>query len=98
MQWNEFRLGSQGIWRRKGLLRRDQETLIGSVINFQDKIDHGDSEQDGEEQFGTVWEGVRLTMHLNKQGSSWYQQANEGVEKIKERDLTKTYYIKDQIN
>ena len=39
-----------------------------------------------------------LTEYLSKQGSSWSQQAKEGFENNKERDLTETAFIKADIN
>ena len=39
-----------------------------------------------------------LTEYLSKQGSSWSQQAKEGFENNKERDLTETAFIKAEIN
>ena len=77
-----------------GFLRKDQKILMSSVINLQYTIGKGDRDCDGEEQVGTIWEGIRLYKHLSKQVFSWSRQAKEVVDKIKERDLTETDFIK----
>ena len=44
--------------------------MMGSVLNLQAKISKGDIDQDREEKVETIWEGVSLSKHLAKQGSS----------------------------
>ena len=40
------------------MLREDQETLMGDVLNLQATIDRGGRDKEREDYFGTIWEGI----------------------------------------
>ena len=56
--------------QEKGQIRKDQELLIGDVLNIQDSIWRGGRDEGGKYQVGTIWEGIRLKKNIASQGST----------------------------
>ena len=54
----------------KGQLRKDQELLMGDVLNLQSSIGRGVRGKGVEDQVGTIWEGILLAKHIAIQGST----------------------------
>ena len=55
--------------QEKGQIRKDQELLIGDVLNIQDSIWRGGRCEGGKDQVGTIWEDIRLEKHISGKGS-----------------------------
>ena len=64
-----------------------QETLMGDVLNFQVTIRRGVRDEERQDQVETIYEGIIMANHIHKQSASLGIQAEEGMEKIKYRDL-----------
>ena len=46
--------------QEKGKLRKDQEVLMGNVLNIQPSIGRGGIYEGGKNQVGTIWEVIGL--------------------------------------
>ena len=55
--------------QEKGQLKKDQEFIMGDVLNLQAYIGRGGRDTGGEDQVRTIWEGIRLAKHIVKQAS-----------------------------
>ena len=71
----------------QGQLWKDQELLLGDVLNLQDSIGKGGRYKGGEYQVENIWEGIRLAKHTASQGLIISPKAKEDMDKVKSRTL-----------
>ena len=83
--------------QEKGHIRKDQELLIGKVLNIQASIGRRDRDKEGKYQVGTIWEGICLAKHIDRQGLTLSLQAKEDMDKVKARAFTETAAIKSKL-
>ena len=79
------------------MIYEDQNMLIGYVLNLQATIGRGRRDEEIENQVGTIWEGIRMAKHINKQGAYLALQAKGGMDKIKSRTLSEAAVINDDL-
>ena len=83
--------------QEKGQPLKYQELLMVDVLNIQASIGRGGRDEGDKDQVGTIWEGIRLTKHIAKQGSKLSLKAKEVMDKLKSISLTETAAIKAEV-
>ena len=71
---------------------------MGYVLNLQASIGRGGIDKGGKDQVGTIWEGIHLAKHIDKQRSKVSLQAKEYMDKVKARSLKEISTIKAKIH
>ena len=95
MEWlRKWNLCNQ---QEKVQLWKDQELLMGDVLNLQASIGIISRDEGGKYQVGTIWEGIRLSKHIIRQVLTISLQAKEEMDKVNARALKETATIKDKL-
>ena len=79
------------------MLREDQKTLTGNIMNLQNKIGIDWRVKEIDDHVETIWERIIMTKNIVKQVTSNDLQSKEGMEKINSRALSETSFIKADI-
>ena len=58
------------VTKKRKFCHEDQDNVMVNVMNLQYMIGGVGRDEEREDQFGNIWEGIRMENHISRQGTS----------------------------